>query len=502
MGVPSILQEITDRRRGRISAEGLSLGARVPDERRVPLRPFPGGGIICEIKRRSPSRGFIGSIADPVEQAGLYKARGVGAVSVLTEGDYFGGTLDDLIEVKEADPDLAVLRKDFLQDPAEVELSYRAGADAVLLIAAVLPPEVMELMLAEAERLGMAALLEVHNHAELEAVRIFEPGLLGMNSRDLHSFTVDRSVPLRLAAEVDWGAELVFESGIRHGEDVRLAREAGFSAVLVGETAVAHPERIPELVRAARADTATKPERFFWRRLYAGRSSGSSDRTAPLVKICGITNRADAEAAVDAGAALLGFIFAESPRRISPELLRDLADLPVAKVAVVVGRGAASSSAEAPDAAIPQELSALLRDGFIDAVQLHGEERPDECASMAFPYYKALRIRSRDDVEAIRRYRSPRVLIDAFSADAYGGSGRRIPADVAADAAALQPLWLAGGLTPENIGDVVARFAPELVDVSSGVEAEPGRKDHDALRRFMEAARNADTYTGLRPEGA
>jgi indole-3-glycerol phosphate synthase/phosphoribosylanthranilate isomerase len=484
MAAPTILQEITTRRRRRMAGQGVSFGSAVPEARDVPVTPFPGPtGLICEIKRRSPSKGFIGTIGDPVAQAALYHSHGAGAVSVLTELDYFDGTLEDLMQVKRAHPGLAVLRKDFLLEVDEIDVSYRAGADAVLLIAAVLDPETLGQMLAEATRLGLAALVEVHSREEVEHIRGLAPRLVGINSRDLRTFTVDRSAPFGVAAAIDWECDLVYESGIAHAEDARLARSAGFSAVLVGETAVTHPERLAGIAAAVGAGAAAT---FFWRRLYAAEHR-------PLVKVCGVTNRADAEAAVAAGADALGFIFAPSPRRVEAALLEELADIDAPKVAVVVAGDGKPG--------MPEEVRTLLAAGLIDAVQFHGTEAAEECANLAFPYYKALRVKGQDDVAAIGRYRSPRVLIDAFDAGAYGGTGKQIDEELVAAARQAAPLWLAGGLTPDNVASIVRAFAPELVDVSSGVEAEPGRKDHDKIRRFLSQARPGRRTPGGTPNG-
>jgi indole-3-glycerol phosphate synthase/phosphoribosylanthranilate isomerase len=203
------------------------------------------------------------------------------------------------------------------------------------------------------------------------------------------------------------------------------------------------------------------------------------------VKICGITNRADAEAAVSAGADMLGFVFADSPRRAGEELLLELADLEVLKVAVVVAGGGRP---------VPKEVLRALGSGLLDAVQLHGDEEPGECAELAFPYYKAVRLRSEEDVARVGAYRSPRVLIDAFDRSAYGGTGRRIMPELVDAVAEAGPVWMAGGIGPENVGEIVRRQRPELIDASSLLEAEPGRKDHDKLKTFFE---EIDHATGI-----
>ena len=217
----------------------------------------------------------------------------------------------------------------------------------------------------------------------------------------------------------------------------------------------------------------------FWARVFAARHrlAGSG---RPLVKVCGITNRADAELAVELGADLLGFILAPAPRRARPEAIRELGDLPVLKVGVVVND--------------VSEALPLLRDGFLDALQLHGDEAPGECYEIAFPYYKAVRVGAPADLDAERAYRCPRVLLDAYSPAARGGTGQRVADDLLAQRAAgagARPLWLAGGIAPDNVAAVIRGHAPELIDASTRLEAEPGRKDHDKLRAFFRQVQGA-----------
>ena len=185
------------------------------------------------------------------------------------------------------------------------------------------------------------------------------------------------------------------------------------------------------------------------------------------MKVCGVTSREDALRAVDAGADLIGFILAESPRRAAPAMIAQLGDIGALKVGATVD-----------DASVAAEL---LRDGHLDAVQLHGDEAPERCADLAQPYYKAVRVRNAADVERIDAYRCPRVLVDAPA------SGRRVDADLIDDAACRRPLWLAGGLNPDNVAAVIDRHAPELIDVLRGLESSPGRKDPAKLRAFFAA---------------
>lgn len=197
------------------------------------------------------------------------------------------------------------------------------------------------------------------------------------------------------------------------------------------------------------------------------------------MKVCGITNRADAELAVALGADLLGFILAPAPRRARPEAIRELADLPVLKVGVVVND--------------VTEALPLLRDGCLDALQLHGDEQPGECYEIAFPYYKAVRVGAPADLDAEAAYHCPRVLLDAYSPAARGGTGQRVADDLLARRATgegARPLWLAGGIGADNVAAVIRAHAPELIDASSRLEAAPGRKDHDKLRAFFHAVQS------------
>ena len=471
------LAEIVAGRRRRVAAEGPALGAALPARREQPLTPLlaPAAGplLVCEIKRRSPSRGAIAPGLDAVQQARRYAAAGVRAVSVLTEPDHFGGALADLTAVKAACPQLSVLRKDFLLDERDLEVSYRAGADAVLLLAACLSARELSDLYRRAEALGMTPLVEVHDEADLAKARAVRPRLTGINSRDLTTFAVDTTLPARLRPAVDWPTTLLYESGIQCAEDAAFARAAGFDGVLVGEAVVRRPQLVAELRRVLAAAAPPGGRRPFWERVFAARCARRGGR--PLVKVCGITNRGDAELAVALGADLLGFILAPSPRRAAPELLQELAALEVTKVGVVVN----DVSAARP----------LLRAGLLDAVQLHGDEQPQECYELAFPYYKALRVGAAADLAQERGYRCPRVLLDAFARAVRGGSGRRVDADLLARRAAAdpppRPLWLAGGLGPDNVAAVVGAHQPELIDASSGLEAAPGRKDHAKLRAFF-----------------
>lgn len=485
----SVRDKIVAQRRDRIVREGHALGSAVPTRREAPLVPFlRPPHVICEIKRRSPSRGEIAANLDPVDRARRYTQAGITSISVLTEEDHFGGSLGDLIAVKKAYPHAALLRKDFLLDEEDIQISYRAGADAVLLIASILQARELARLHDAATNLGMAALVELHEPDDFDKARAVAPELIGINARDLATFHVDLLTPVALHPHVDWPHRAVFESGVSTEEDAAIVRSSGFDGVLVGEAVVKNPTVIPGIVRGMGAPVrgvgateshrthpmALHPQSDFWTRLMARRRP-----PRPLVKICGITNRGDAELAVALGADVLGFVFADSKRRTDPAFVRSLADLAVLKVGVVVSGGR--------HGALAAPVSSLLSGGNLDAVQFHGDEEPADCFAQAFPYFKTVRVPlPRSDSPGVADYRSPRVLVDSRHESAYGGTGVRVAPAIVAELHSEKPLWLAGGLSDANIARTIIDFHPELVDASSGLESAPGKKDREKLKLYFE----------------
>jgi phosphoribosylanthranilate isomerase len=234
------------------------------------------------------------------------------------------------------------------------------------------------------------------------------------------------------------------------------------------------------------------------------------------VKICGITNLEDALVAIEAGADLLGFIFYEpSPRYVAPKMVREI-------VAAIKNRGADSEEREAiaknhaPRStlhALPlfvgvfvnaslATITRILDDCQLDAAQLHGDEPPDMLAQLNGRAYKAIRPQSQQEAEElIQKYLPPAcssfilhpsslILLDAYHPTLYGGTGHVSDWSLAADIARRYPTMLAGSLTPTNVAEAIRAVRPWGVDVSSGVEAAKGKKDHDKVRAFVTAAKN------------
>jgi indole-3-glycerol phosphate synthase len=190
--------------------------------------------VVAEIKRRSPSKGLICTDFDPLRIAESYSRGGAAALSVLTEEDFFDGSLDFLRAIRSG-VNVPLLRKDFIFAEPQVYESKAAGADAMLLITAILRDDLLARLIALADELGIAALVEVHSAPEMERALVAGAAIIGVNNRDLTDFTVSLDTSFELAAMAPPGVTLISESGISTGDDIARLRDSGYSAVLVGE---------------------------------------------------------------------------------------------------------------------------------------------------------------------------------------------------------------------------------------------------------------------------
>jgi indole-3-glycerol phosphate synthase len=223
-------------------------GAHGAGERRLhSALTRPGIGVIAEFKRRSPSAGTLREPADVGEVVGAYERGGAIALSVLTEGPNFAGSLEDLRAARAA-CGLPILRKDFILDRYQLLEARAAGADAVLLIVAALSRGELEVLYESARALGLDLLVEVHDREELQRALSLGVDTVGVNNRDLRDFSVDVGRTSRLMGEMPAGVRVVSESGIAAAEQLRRLEEAGVDAVLVGES----------LMRSADPETALR----------------------------------------------------------------------------------------------------------------------------------------------------------------------------------------------------------------------------------------------------
>ena len=375
----------------------------------------PGFGAVAEFKRRSPSAGDISPAARVEDVLQAYESANARAVSVLVD-NAFAGSLDDLRAAR-ATTGLPLLAKGFFSTEEHLREVREAGADATLLILRDLDDATAARLMRAAEELGLDTVVEAHDEAELERAAALDARVIGVNARDLGTFRIDRRAQLELVARAPRDRVVVAESAIHTRAQAAAAELAGADAVLVGTS----------LMRAA--EPGAKLRELLSR---------------PLVKVCGLTRQEDVDAAVEAGADLLGFVLAEKSPRRAPAVL-DVPDTALS-VAVLVGE--------------KQETGA-------DLIQLY----PDDGGT----------VRGRDAVLLRDGEAVARVLDLPWQGDD--------PEHWQKAAAAEGRVVLAGGLGPENVREAIATVAPWAVDASSSLEREPGIKDHDRVRAYVEAAR-------------
>ncbi|MGZ5481555.1 MAG: indole-3-glycerol phosphate synthase TrpC [Pyrinomonadaceae bacterium] len=423
--------------------------------------------IIAEFKRRSPSKGDINIAADASTFARAYEKVGAAAISVLTEEDYFGGSLDDLHTIRKA-TSIPILRKDFIFDEYQVFESALAGADALLLIAAALDDETLTKLLNTTERyLWMDALVEVHTKEELDRALRCGARLIGVNNRDLRTFSVSTDTSFELGRLVPQGISLVSESGLTP-PTIRDLRLAGYNAFLVGEAFMRSEKPAMALNRYIVESTLRE--------------------SATQVKICGITNIDDARAAIEAGADMLGFNFyPESPRFIEPKAVREI------MFTVRTGKWVRAIGIFVNETL--ERIKQVERDANLDGVQLHGDETAEFCDRLkegVAPRFliKAVATNEAIDFDALERYPVDAFMFDAHDPGRRGGTGRIADWAVAQEAVKRLPqVFLAGGLSAENVADAISAVQPYAVDACSALELAPGKKDFARMKEFVAAVR-------------
>jgi indole-3-glycerol phosphate synthase/phosphoribosylanthranilate isomerase len=374
----------------------------------------PGFGAIAEFKRRSPSAGDISPGAKVEDVAPAYEAGGARAVSVLVD-DAFGGSLDDLRAAR-AGVGLPLLAKGFFSTEEHLRAVRKAGADAALLILRDLDDAAAARLMQTAEEIGLDTLVEAHDDEELERATRLDARVIGVNARDLGTFRIDRAAQLELVARAPRDRIVVAESAVHARGQAAAAELAGANAVLVGTS----------LMRAG--DPIAKLQELLSR---------------PLVKVCGLTRQEDVDAALEAGADLCGFIFAEGSPRRAPEVL-SVPDS-VLSVAVFVGEA---------------------EDRGADLVQLYASEEG--------------KVRGREAV--LLRDGEPVARVADLPWDGEDADHWR-------NARGDDRLVLAGRLGPDNVRAAIEAVRPWAVDAASRLESAPGVKDHAKVRAFVQEAR-------------
>jgi indole-3-glycerol phosphate synthase / phosphoribosylanthranilate isomerase len=418
-------------------------------------------GLIAEVKRASPSKGIFAPEFDPVELAQIYATNGAAAISVLTEPYFFLGSFDYLAAIKQV-VHVPVLCKDFIIDEYQVYEARAWGADAILLICDLLDQVQLQRLLEVARDLNMHCLVEVHNSEEVQKAISSGARIIGINSRDLKSFKILPNLIRELRPSIPKDTVVVAESGIHTITDARRVARYDVNAMLVGESLVTSsdiPAQIRTLLKAANENVQ--------------------------VKICGLSTTDQILTARNVGVDLLGLMFYEqSPRYIRPqaaqELLKTYEDGQISPdiVGIFVNKEA-------------DYINDVAEQIGLHFVQLHGDESPEFCTHIHRPIIKALRLNKKSYPHLTETYSHTawRILLDTPTLK-WGGTGETHDWVVARSIAQQTPLFLAGGLTPANVGEAIQQVHPWGVDVSSGVETH-GKKDIKKIQAFVENARHS-----------
>ncbi|KAL4934106.1 bifunctional anthranilate synthase/indole-3-glycerol-phosphate synthase [Aspergillus undulatus] len=516
----SILEKIYDHRKAAVAVQKLIPSQRPSDLQAAyslnvapPQISFPDRlrqsayplSLMAEIKRASPSKGMIAEHACAPAQARQYAKAGASVISVLTEPEWFKGSIDDLRAVRASLEGLthrpAILRKEFVFDEYQILEARLAGADTVLLIVKMLDTELLTRLYRYSQSLGMEPLVEVNTPEEMRIAVELGSQVIGVNNRDLTSFEVDLGTTSRLMDQVPESTIVCALSGISGPKDVEAYKKDGVKAILVGEA----------LMRAP--DTAA-----FVAELLKGNSKKLhlQSQRSPLVKICGTRTEAGARAAIEAGADLVGIILVQGRKRTVPD-----------DVALRISETVKSTPRPNPyPTEVPQEdtdatsvdwfdhsattlrhpTRALLVGVFLnqslsyvlaqqqklglDVVQLHGSEPLEWSRLIPVPVIRKFGL---DDFGIARRAYPTLPLLDSGA----GGSGEildqsRVKQILDSDDGLR--VILAGGLDPNNVATIIQQLSEVRhkvvgVDVSSGVESD-GAQDLDKIRAFVQAAKS------------
>ncbi|KPM36803.1 Multifunctional tryptophan biosynthesis protein [Neonectria ditissima] len=511
----NILQQIYDHRRAAVEAQKQIPSQRMSDLQvaynlngappQIPfvsrLRQTPFDvALMAEIKRASPSKGIFNLDISAPAQARKYALAGASVISVLTEPNWFKGSIEDLRAVRQVLDGMpnrpAILRKEFVFDEYQILEARLAGADTVLLIVKMLETELLERLYKYSISLGMEPLVEVQNAYEMTIAVNLGSKVIGVNNRNLESFEVDLNTTSRLRSMVSDGTIICALSGINSHEDVVMCKNDGINAILVGEA----------IMRAPDASV-------FISQLCSGSNPPAEKKTSPplLAKICGTRSAEAAKKAVESGANFVGICLVPGAKRcISHETALSISEAVHSNSALlksetetpVVVAKATDFFAEAPARLHStrtqlvgifqnQPLNDVLdkqKQYHLDLVQLHGEE-PIEWASL-IPV-PVIRCFKPGQVGVGRRGYHTIPLLDSGS-----GSGKLL--DVSKIKAVLEEdpelrVFLAGGLNPDNVAEAVRALGPLServvgVDVSSGVE-EDGKQSLTKIEAFVKAAK-------------
>lgn len=467
--------------------------------KRLRMSPY-SLSLMAEVKRASPSKGDIALGICAPAQARKYAIAGASVISVLTEPRWFKGSVHDLRAVRQSLEGMpnrpALLAKEFIYDEYQILEARLAGADTVLLIVKMLEEAALKILYSYSQSLGMEPLVEVQNASEMDIAISLGAQVIGVNNRDLANFEVDLETTSRLMGKVPSETLVCALSGINGPKDVEVYRKNRVGAVLVGEALMRADQPLEFAKRLLGRPEETKPQRR---------------RHDVLVKICGTRTPQAADAAIKAGADMIGIILVEGRKRC----VSTSTAISISEIVHRAGETRGSEELESPLEATEyfEHTTSLLRRNDramlvgvfqnqplayilaqqklvnLDVVQLHGSE-PVEWASL-IPVPVIRRFGPRNPGLGKRGYHALPLMDSPF-----GGTGTRLALEPIRSALGADPglrVVLAGGLDPDNVGGILSNLAEYsaqivAVDVSSGVESD-GTQDLDKIRDFVRAAK-------------
>ena len=407
--------------------------------------------VIAEFKKSSPSAGKINSSANLKQFIKLYDEY-ADCISILTEEKYFSGKISYIADAKKITKN-PLLRKDFIIDEYQIYEARYFGADAVLLIEKLLSKKMLEYFISIADSIGMDCLVECHDIRGLKKVLDSGAKIIGINNRNLETFKEDfgnteklvKKIPIKKRKDV----VIVSESSIDSIEKIRKL-QGKVDAVLVGSAIMSAP--VPRVkLREINGKT--------------------------LTKICGITTESDAKQAVSLGADFIGLNFySKSPRFVSVKKAKIIANAVKGKC-VLVGVFVDESSVK---------VKRIAKTVGLNMLQFSGNESESYVKKFKIPSIKAVRLSKKNGIKKYFKYKTNFLLIDAFEKGLFGGTGKTVSKNLLNKSIfSTGKVALSGGLTPENITDLVRQYNPVFVDVCSGVESFPGKKSFSKMKSFI-----------------